>query len=669
MGDLFAFGIRRRFFRYKVLPQGWAASPHLFHAIVMEICAGHPVLHYIDDLILGGRTLRELEERVTNLLKTLDQYGLQIQKRKFDFGRKEIEFLGLELRPGGKVSAEGYLKERRKRIGSTVETRKGLQSLLGVFNVARHFVPDLSRKTQRLQELLSTVKHSSLREEERERAHELAERAWAEILGTCVSVQMAEIENARFDLYTDWSTEALGYVLFVDGEGGRRIADINSTKTTDQASVSSFLGELRGIVWGLKKTRHIVWTSPIKICCDNQGTVSRLKRGEIMGDDVRCSRLMGWIRENVPQARFEYVPGAINRVADHLSRKEAQREAVAMVSLNRRPPEMIVQQRLEKAHRGHWHAQRTWQHLRRDGPVWPGARGEALRYVRRCPTCQRFRHLEHREPWKGMKVTRPNEVVFGDFLGPIRLSRGRGKRVILVLVDGFSRYTHLHMADTPTERTVLRGLRRWEDTFAWRHGHINLFMTDRGAAFIGRRVQAFCKKKGIRQRWSASHAPWSNGAAERQVGNVKARLAKMLWKTGADISLHTLEETINDGVCETTGYTPKELCWGRRRNGTLMTIDEWMQIEQIARGRRERRRQRDEAAYFRRFPRKDPLHVGQWVLAYEPHRKQHSLHSPWTGPHLVAEPQGSRLWMLWENGSSRRIGPFHVEHLREYYLG
>ena len=97
MGNVFAFGIRRRFFRYKVLPQGWSASPHLFHAIVMEICAGHPVLHYIDDLVIGARTLKELEGRVSALLRTLEHYGLQVQKSKFVFGRREITFLGLEL--------------------------------------------------------------------------------------------------------------------------------------------------------------------------------------------------------------------------------------------------------------------------------------------------------------------------------------------------------------------------------------------------------------------------------------------------------------------------------------------------------------------------------------------------------------------------------------------
>ena len=297
-----------------------------------------------------------------------------------------------------------------------------------------------------------------------------------------------------------------------------------------------------------------------------------------------------------------------------------------------------------------------------------GAREEVFEYVRRCPTCQRFRGLEHREPWTGLVMGQPNDVVFGDFLGPITLSRGRGRRVILVLVDGFSRFTHLRLARGPTEEAVLRGLRRWLLTMNWRHGVVKTFMSDRGAAFTGGKVRDFCTRHGIAQRWTASHAPWSNGAAERQVGNVKSRLARMLWGSSTDVSTHDLEDILNHGVCQATGFTPVEICWGRRRNGTLMTQEEWEQALQNARKRREEGRQRERERYMRKYPTKPLLLPGQWVLAYEPHRKRHALHSDWTGPHLTSSPRGTKLWTLWQNGTSRLIGPFHAEHLRHFHV-
>ena len=131
--------------------------------------------------------------------------------------------------------------------------------------------------------------------------------------------------------------------------------------------------------------------------------------------------------------------------------------------------------------------------------------------------------------------------------------------------------------------------------------------------------------------------------------------------------MYELEEILNQGICETTGFTPIELCWGRRRDGSFMTGTEWKQATHLAQQRRAVGRQKEKEIYRRKFPTKPPLQTGQWVLAYEPHKKQHALHSPWTGPHLTADPRGSKLWMLRKNRTSRGIGPFHAEHLRLFH--
>ena len=671
MRNFFAFGIGRRWYRYRVLPQGWNASPLLFHEIVMRICRGIEVLHYIDDLLLGAATLGELGERVTILLERLHEHGLQVQKKKFEFGVQKLEFLGFTVQSGGRVSAERYLTTRRAAVQADIRTRRDLQSLLGTFNVARHFVPDMAGKVRGLQQILKTLGGSQIPAETRERVRMEVEGAWEAVLKAAVTLQMGDgAAITGYELFTDWSAVSVGYVLFALTERGPGIIDVNSATSTVGPKTSSFLGELRGIQWALQKVRHIIWTGPVKICCDNAGTVQRLQRMGIMGDDVRCSRLMAWIMENFPQARFEYVPGVRNVMADYLSRSQVGRVPGKPLSevavLDVRPSDEEVEQRLEAAHRGHWHAERTWQHLKRDGDVWPGAREEVYAYVRRCRSCQYFRGLEHREPWGGLTTNRPNEVVYSDFLGPIRLSRGRGKRVLLVLVDGFSRYTHIHLAKGPTERTVVRALRRWLLATSWRHGAVKMLVTDRGAAFTGKAVGEFCARHRIDLRWTASHAPWSNGAAERQVGNVKARLARLLWGTADDVTIPELEDILNQGICRGTGFTPNEICWGRRRNGTVMTESEWASAIQRARKRRIADQQRERRRYQQKYASRPPILAGQWVLAYEPHKKQHALHSPWTGPHLTSSPRGTKLWMLWQNGGSRLMGPFHIEQLRHY---
>ena len=66
---------------------------------------------------------------------------MQVQSKKIESGKSEVEFLGYELRSGGSVSAERYLRERRRKVGCAIETKRELQSLLGTLNVARNFIP------------------------------------------------------------------------------------------------------------------------------------------------------------------------------------------------------------------------------------------------------------------------------------------------------------------------------------------------------------------------------------------------------------------------------------------------------------------------------------------------------------------------------------------------
>ncbi len=51
-----------------------------------------------------------------------------------------------------------------------------------------------------------------------------------------------------------------------------------------------------------------------------------------------------------------------------------------------------------------------------------------------CEVCQRFGRVEESEPWRGLQVTRINEVVAADFCGPLHWKHGR-RRFGLVLVD------------------------------------------------------------------------------------------------------------------------------------------------------------------------------------------------------------------------------------------
>ena len=157
----------RRWYRCRVLPQGWNASPVVFHEIVMRICPEYDVLHYIDDIFLGAATLRELGERVATLLERLNEYRLQVQRKKFEFSIQSLEFLGFTVQAGGREGAERHLTTRRAAVKTDIRTKRGLQSLLGTLNVARHFVPAMASKLCGLQQILKTIKGNLMTTEEK----------------------------------------------------------------------------------------------------------------------------------------------------------------------------------------------------------------------------------------------------------------------------------------------------------------------------------------------------------------------------------------------------------------------------------------------------------------------------------------------------------------------
>lgn len=76
---------------------------------------------------------------------------------------------------------------------------------------------------------------------------------------SCLDVQMGiHQERASYELYTDWSGVAQGYLLLRKNlDDSRACVDVNSTSC--DCVTSSFLGELRCIVWALKSVKSYVY--------------------------------------------------------------------------------------------------------------------------------------------------------------------------------------------------------------------------------------------------------------------------------------------------------------------------------------------------------------------------------------------------------------------------
>ena len=197
----------------------------------------------------------------------------------------------------------------------------------------------------------------------------------------------------------DWSGTHIGFVLFGFLSSGceqRQRLDIGSSKLVDHRT-SSYLGELSGVVYALKKTRALRGASPTVVFNDNRALVEQLQRGASVTHDVRIARQISYLLANEANASYRFVPGGIDRGADLLFReKQSPMNTAQLVQPTpRERPEMDI---IAQGHQGHWGFEETKKNVELAYGTWPGLAEDVKTFVERCDRCQFHGSRQHRDP-------------------------------------------------------------------------------------------------------------------------------------------------------------------------------------------------------------------------------------------------------------------------------
>ena len=108
----------------------------------------------MDDIVVHGKTEKEHDARLEQVMTKLSKAGITLNKSKCMFKQKEISFLGHMVGPYGikldpnNVTAIRDLKEPKDI--------KGVRRFLGMVNQMGKFLPHLANETAPLRSLLST---------------------------------------------------------------------------------------------------------------------------------------------------------------------------------------------------------------------------------------------------------------------------------------------------------------------------------------------------------------------------------------------------------------------------------------------------------------------------------------------------------------------------------
>lgn len=162
--------------------------------------------------------------------------------------------------------------------------------------------------------------------------------------------------------------------------------------------------------------------------------------------------------------------------------------------------------------------------------IWRNMRKEVSMFVKDCILCRCAKSTAPTNVHLGEHVrpTRPNQCVHFDYyyIGNSR----KGSKYLLVIRDGFSRFTMLQDYPSATSCHAIDGLLSWISLF----GVPERFFSDNGPHFRNRIMSELCRSLSIAQEFSTVYCAWANGLAERVMRDVKALFKIMIHGTRVD---------------------------------------------------------------------------------------------------------------------------------------
>lgn len=605
---------------------GVKACPGIFQRLMTSLLAGIPgVAVLIDDIIISGRSMLEMLERLDMVLGKIEKAGLRLNKMKCKFAQEKVEFLGFV------IDAEG-IHPAPSKVDSIVKTpapknKKELQAFLGLYNFYERFVPHKATILEPLHRLLD-AKNIWKWSKVEQNAFETAKR----LLTFDVTLVHYDV-NKPLILTCDSSEYGVGAVLSHEMEDmeERPIAMASRTLHSHERRYSQLDKEAASIMFGITKFHNYLMARRFRIVTDHKPLLGIFDPKKPMPTMLspRLTRIV--IALSAHNYDIVYKPGSQIGYADSLSRwpqpvAEQPEQLLSDILLMAEAPDdfpydaervaLATKQDKTLCQVVHYikHGWPTkmndkclrpfWLHklelslqddcillgcrvfipselrphvlqvlhkahsgivqtksVARSYVWWPGLNEDIELMIGSCPKCLENRHMPPKVVHEWITPTRPWSRIHIDWAGPYK------NKYFLIMVDAYSRWPEVFVVNNTTSATAIGLLR---SVFAT-HGLCEVLVSDNGTSFISSDMQNFLKANNIRHVKTAPYHPATNGLAERMVQTIKGKLSKMdnlPWAVRIPNLLLALRST----PCITTNKSPSELLMKRRLRTLLDTL-------------------------------------------------------------------------------------------------
>ena len=632
-------------YEYTVMPMGLKnASQCLQRYIDKVLSIFHDnVIVYCDDILLFSS--KETHHIVLDqLLKTLFDGGLVVNKAKSEFFVDRIQFLGHVL------TSEGYCPSEAKIMGisefAVPKNIKQVRRFNGLANFYRKFVPHLSEIQIPLTKLTKKGVDFNWTEE--------CQTAFDEIKSSILHASQLRYPdiNDEFVLTTDASGTAIGAALQSD-KGP--IGFFSSTLKDSELNYSVYDKELTAVFKAVQHFEWLLFGHEFTLQFDHKPLLYMFSKAAKI---ERRRRQVDYL--STFNMDLKYIPGKENIVADALSRDKSVDVVNVNQSFSTLSAEEILQKQNSDASLNAVQAKSCSSGVWRDdgGRIlvpssfrdsvinsihevshtnalstlhqiqliynWPKIRKHVFSKVSACLSCQSSKITRHtKPPYKSLGQHPKFSCLHIDVVGP--LPSNRNFRYLITIFDRGSGWLWAYPTTNYTAETTSNSLINWISQY----GVPEILISDRGSNFESMIFQNLVDKLGISKHRTSSYHPQANGAVERQHRRLKEALkakcsdASKEWLQNLPMILLGLNNSINND----TGYSPAQRIFGRQLNVPGIIFD-------------------DVSNYFDDLPerlinRNDSYisvdlrtceHV--WVRK---HCLNNSLSRPYTGPYSVKE--------------------------------
>ena len=299
-------------FQPKFMPEGVRSAPQEFQRVMKQIF--DPVNDFTiviwDNLLVLCRTLEELREKFIKILEICAKHNVILSMAKTHIGYTHADFFGYIVR----CNSIELSQSRKEGIQSLMffKNQKGAQSFLGSCNFFKDFVPNYS-------------KHTSLLHDMVKKDFNWNRSTWTEDYEKAFENLKVEIQNSLvmhfpdysklWILRTDCSKDALGAILFQVGPDGvyEPIALV-SQKLSDQAkNWAAVKLEAYAVYFAIKKLAYYLLGHTFVVEMDHANLVTMESSEQYIIQRWRC------YLENF-NFRIRHISGKQNLLADFQSR-------------------------------------------------------------------------------------------------------------------------------------------------------------------------------------------------------------------------------------------------------------------------------------------------------------------------------------------------------------